>query len=520
MRRAVRLALIAVSFVPGFVVFSLRGWGQQEVFVPGKDATGYSFSKTDDKVKAPEGYVGDTDKPTQTYTGNTPATDGKVFFMKSTLGNQIKICPKSDGTSEGDGEFSFSVEYSDKQGNAGHVTMDAKAKYKGKVGDNALLDGPVKADIDYTFSQSGSFPDKSGVIFSPPAMNVQQHVTMDITVMPGMNVPGLSNIVESALPQDSISNAFLASAALAHFGGFYYSVAETMWIDGNCVQVAFDPPSHTVNPPPGTQVKVKTQVKAKDGEITKAHLVDARAFAGSSVDPAGGVSEVGTPMTFTYTAPSQKSTSTSKPGFHVDVVSRAGATNIRNPGDWEAGLGKDWSGTMTCRTESWGDEGGTPPWGYLSNSAVHQFTIDVVDGVGTLVGYAEQKSAREARQPVADGTTKLIERSSSQGTASGAARATVYVDIDKEHGTYSISWEAASIPIGKSHWVSCGPDSCKEGDRDLPVNPGGCEGSGDLSDPNHVQGSMSDLKSNVGSTGKGKQLWTQSWNFARQGATK
>jgi hypothetical protein len=317
---------------------------------------------------------------------------------KITLGNEIKICPKADGTSEGDGEFSASVQYSDKQGNKGKIAMDAKAKYKGKVGDDALLDGPVKADIDYSFSRSGSFPDKSGAIFSPPAVNLQQHVTMDVAVVPGMSIPGLSNIVESALPQDSISNAFLASAALAYWGGVYYGIAETKWIDGYCVQVAFDPPSHTVNPPPGTQVKVKAQVKAKDGEITKGQLSGARAFAGSSVSPGGGVSDVGTPMTFTYTAPSQKSTGPSKPSFQIDVVSRAGATNMRNPGDWEAGLGKDWSGTMTCRLESWGDEGGNPPFGYVSNSAVGQITIDVVDGVVTLSGYAEANSAQESRQ--------------------------------------------------------------------------------------------------------------------------
>jgi hypothetical protein len=137
MRRAFRNAL-AVLFL---ALVSPQSWGQQEMFDPGKDANGYSFSKTDDKVDAPEGYVGGTDKSTQTYTGKTPATAGRVFFMKMTLGNEIKICPQADGTSEGDGEFSFSVEYSDQQGNAGHMTMDAKAKYKGKVGDNALFLG-------------------------------------------------------------------------------------------------------------------------------------------------------------------------------------------------------------------------------------------------------------------------------------------------------------------------------------------------------------------------------------------
>ena len=55
MRRVFRPGLAVLCFA----LVSLRGWGQQEVFVPGKDATGYSFSKTDAKVDAPEGYVGD-----------------------------------------------------------------------------------------------------------------------------------------------------------------------------------------------------------------------------------------------------------------------------------------------------------------------------------------------------------------------------------------------------------------------------------------------------------------------------
>jgi hypothetical protein len=518
MSRAFRAVLAAVCFG----VFSVPSWGQREVFVPGKDATGYWLTKTDAKVKAPDGYVGETDKPTQTYTGYTPPTAGKVFVMKMTMGNQIKICPKADGTSEGEGEFSFSLRYSDEQGNVGQMTMDAKAKYKGKVGDDALLDGPVKADIDYTFSQSGSFPDKSGAVFSPPALNVQQHVTMDITVLPsGGVVSGLGGFAVGDPLQDKISNAFDAAIAVAYWGGHYYGEAETMWTQGEagCVQVAFDPPSHTVNPPPGTQVKVKAQVKSKDGEITKAQLVNARAFAGSSVDPGAGVSDVGTPMTFTYTAPIDKPAGL-KPSFDVDVVSRAGVAKGKLAGDWEAGLGKDWSGTMSCRLESWGDEGGKPPFGYVSNSGVAQITMNVVDGVGTLVGYAEHKSAAEARQGVWDGTTKLSYRSSSEGSASGASRTKIQIDIDKESGKYSISWDAASIIVGKEHWVDCGPDSCKEGDRDFPVNAGACGGSGDLSDPNHVQGSWSDLRSNVGSTGKGKLLQTINWNFARQGATK
>jgi hypothetical protein len=284
MRRAFRNSL-AVLF---FAFVSLQGWGQQEVFVPGKGDAGYSAIPNEDTTeKAPSGYEGQTHKSTQTSTGNTPATDGKVFVLKVTLGNEIKICPKADGTSEGEGEFSASVEYSDKQGNAGHIAMDAKAKYKGRVGDDALLDGPVKADIDYTFSRSGSFPDKSGTIFSPPAVNVQQHVTMDVAVGMGMSSAGLSGFSVSDVTQDKISNAFDAAIAVTFWGGVYYGIAETDWTKGGCVLVVFDPPSHTVKPPPGSEVKVKTQVQTKAGETTKAHMA-ATPYAGSNVDPGEG----------------------------------------------------------------------------------------------------------------------------------------------------------------------------------------------------------------------------------------
>lgn len=69
MGRAFRAALVAL----GFILFSLRGWAQQEVFVPGKDAAGYSVVPIDNTEKAPAGYEGQTHKSTQTSAGNTPA---------------------------------------------------------------------------------------------------------------------------------------------------------------------------------------------------------------------------------------------------------------------------------------------------------------------------------------------------------------------------------------------------------------------------------------------------------------
>jgi len=518
MRRAFGNAL-AVLF---FALVSLQGWGQQEVFVPGKDPGGYSISKTDSTEKAPEGYEGQTHKGTQTSTGNTPATDGRIFVLKTTLSNEIKICPKADGTSEGEGEFSASVEYSDKQGNAGHIAMDAKAKYKGKVGDDALLDGPVKADIDYTYSRSGSFPDKSGTIFSPPAVNVQQHVTMDVAVGAGpANMPGLSGLAVSDALQDKISNAFDAAAAVAFWGGVYYGVAETDWTQGGCVLVVFDPPSHTVKPPPGTQVKVKTQVQTKTGEITKAHLVNARPIAGSNVDPGEGVSDVGAPITFTFTAPMKKPTGPSEPGFDVSVVSRAGATGMKDSGEWRADLGKDWGGQITYSSTRSGDAGGNDlqTWSISANTS---FTIWVKDGGAEASGHAEQTDVQETRQGVARGGTVVmvpVHRFTSQGSAEGFSKGKVHVDIDRERKTYLIRLDLGLIPAGKADIVDCVREKCNAETSPFYVVPNfqGFLESRTLDDPNHVHGSKTTATHGLGRGANGTLTETLTWDLAREG---
>jgi len=68
--------------------------------------------------------------------------------------------------------------------------------------------------------------------------------------------------------------------------------------------------------------------------------VNARGYNGASVDPGEGGSDVGTPMTFTLTAPQKAASNGSKPKFDVDVVSRAGATDMRNPGEWKPAWGR------------------------------------------------------------------------------------------------------------------------------------------------------------------------------------
>jgi len=89
----------------------------------------------------------------QTAVGKTPETKGRRIVSTFTLGNQIRTCPHADGTAEGEGVFSVSIDYTDEQANGTskiHIEMDTKGKYKGQVGDNALLQGPVKGEFDYT----------------------------------------------------------------------------------------------------------------------------------------------------------------------------------------------------------------------------------------------------------------------------------------------------------------------------------------------------------------------------------
>jgi hypothetical protein len=521
MRCAVKFALIAV----GFVVSPLPGWPQQQVPVPGTGDPGYSISQTDSTQEAPEGYEGRTHNLTVTSVGRAPATAGRVFVLKITLGNEIKICPHADGTAEGDGLFTASVEYNDQQGNLGHIAMSAKAKYKGQVGDNGFLDGPVKADIDYTYSVSGRFPDQSGVIFSPKSSGtVQQHVTMDVGVVPGMGVPTLSGFALSNLEDPGhFSNALDAAAAVAYWGGVYFGIAETKWTQGGCVLVAFDPPSNTVQPAPGTQVKVKVQVKTRTGEITKASLGNVVAYVGS-VEPGGGVSDVGAPMTFTYTAPSKAPPSGSlKPGFAVDAVSRAGVAKDNFRGKWEAGLGKDWSGQITYSSTYSGDQGqgDLQSWS-LSNSTY--FNVEVQNGAAEAYGHSEETDIRINLHNVAQNGHPVPVPDNSdttQGTASGGKHGKVSVEMDTSKKTYSIQLDVGVLPPGKAQTVSCMRDKgCNTTEMPFYVVPDFNGLAGSYDDPNHVHGTKTTTTHGLGRGRSGTRTDTLTWDLARQGATK
>jgi hypothetical protein len=517
---AVKYALIAVSFLLGLVAFPLQGWAQQEIHFPGA-GDGYSVSHIDSSEAAPSGYEGRTQKATITAAGRTPATDGRLFIEKITLSTAVKDCPKADGTAEGDGLFAATLDYSDKQGNAGAMVMSANAKFKGKVGDDGFLDGPVKADIDYSFSQSGSFPDASGAIFSPPGIDVQQHVTMDVGVALSTGMPSLSGFTISDLAQGHFANAFSAAAAVAFWGGVYYAVAETKWTQGGCVLVVFDPPSNTREPVPGSQVKVKTQVRTLTGEITKAQLLNARGNHGT-VDPGGGPSDAGAPMIFTFTAPNEKPPVDSvKPGFDVDATSRAGNAFANLGGKWVTGLGTDWTGQITYTSTYSGDQGQNElqTWSFSYSTF---YMVTVTEGVAAAFGHAEETDNRENRHRALEGGSIVVlpdNSDTSNGSAGGAAKGTVGVDINANTKTYSIRLEVGSIPAGKAVAVGCIRGRCDTTEMPFYVVPDLSMLGGPLDDANHVHGTKTKVTSGLGRIRNGTRTDTIIWDLARKGTT-
>ena len=342
MRHAVRFALVVC-----FAVFPLGSWCQSPIPVPSRGDPAWDFSPPNDSGQAaPSGYEGRTDSSSQTATGKTPATAGKRIVSHFTLGNQVQTCPDADGKVEGTGVFNFFVDYTDAQATQNttqHVELNVKAKYKGQVGDDALLQGPVNAEIDYNYAQSGRTRQSNGALTNTAPTNIQQHVTLPILVSPkAMAPPDIGTFSGGDPTKGHYAEAVVTGMMLSYWAGVYYSIAQSRWYGGAgdttsgkqgiCVDVAFDPPSNTTQPPFGTETKVKATVKTKGGEIVKGHFVGAKIYSevdnnsnAGFVSPSGGNSDVaGSPMEFIYTAPNRK---LKDPGFAVGVFSRAGSCN-------------------------------------------------------------------------------------------------------------------------------------------------------------------------------------------------
>jgi hypothetical protein len=501
MRDAATCAMVAL----GFIAVPSPSWGDGQVSIPGP-GQGYEITKTNSSQEAPAGYEGRTDTTVQTAVGNTPATAGKRVVSKFVFGTQIKTCPNADGTAEGTGEYTLTVDSSDTQANGTgniHIAMRTTAKYKGQVADDGYLHDPVNGDTDYTFTETGTSGGTNGAPASSPPIIYSQHLTIQVIVSPkAMDAPSFGTLTGGDPTQGNYAQAFAAGEGLALLAGFYYSVAQTKWLQGECVQIYFNPPSNTKQPVLGGETVVNAELKTKTGESVKANFQVTPPSAGG-VDPMSASSDPGSPAKFTYTAPDKK---VPKAGFAVGAISHAGAA----VGRWDTGLGTDWSGQITCSNVFSGDEGSNDlqKW---SNSDSTRMTIDLgSDGKRTVTAYAEQKGlAINKQKALRGGAIVLIDDTSSseEGSASDSARAMLEVDIDKAQGTYAIR-AGATTPLkpSKMHSVSCVRDKCTS--EDLPFYAGGC---------NHLQGAQTDVKTGLGRARNGTLTSTVTWNLARKG---
>jgi hypothetical protein len=508
MRRAAIAAFVALSSV-----VSPLGASGQEVEIP-KASEGYAITKgPSTSRKAPKGWEGTTDIATETAEGNTPATKGKTYVSHFTMSNEIRMCPQADGTVDGVGEFSLSVDYTGRPpapAGSFHAEMVTKAKYKGMVGDDAMLIGPVTAENDYNYKVSGSGPG------APKASDVSQHLTTHFAVGRAMEAPRMDPFSGGDFDTGHLDGALGAATALTFWGGVYYSISMTEWLHpSRCVQVVFDPPSHSREPVLGSDVKVNAEIKTRAGEGVRGKFDEVKVNPGDgAIAITSSATDPGSPAIFTYTAPNTK---VEMPGFKVIGTSRGGTVEAW----WLTGLGTGWSGQINFSQVADGDAGHNElqTW---SNSDAARMTVDVTDGVGTAYVYAEgQNIAINKQRALRGGAIVLIddtqENIQKRGEAGGAAKLEVNLLPDN---TYSLAVTFAPVNSGTMHTMDCIRENCTSTDRTFPVGSILPLIIGKMDDPNHLHGSQNSTTSNMGRSKKGKTVVTLTWDLERKGTTK
>lgn len=517
------IRLVARSLLAaGFVMVPVAAWcADPPVRIP-KAGEGYQITQNDSSRAAPSGYEGRTDTSTMTAVGNTPATMGKTITVRFTLSNQIKTCPAADGSAEGEGLLSMSIDSKDVQPsgtNTIHIEMRATARYKGEVGDDAWLADAVKAEIDYTYALTGTMRATNGAIATPAGSNIAQHITIPFGVSRSMEMPTIGAPTGGDPTQGRYAEAYGTGAALAYWAGVYYAVAQVKWRqDNTCVRLSFNPPSYSVRLVPGGKTTMDAEVKTKGGESVKARFIGARARSNiGSVTPAEGSSEPATPMKFLFTAPTQR---VPRAGFGVSATSRAGVASVVD-GDWYAGLGTDWSGRITLTVTNTGDVGENELQSW-SNSAVTRITVDLRDGKGTATGFTEvHYHQRQRQRALRGGALTLIDNGSQSvdGSHEDSVPATVEV-LTSAPGMYSIHVEYAFMKEGKSRGQTCGRTDCQSSDQQLMIGATLPSMTGRFDDPSHVRGSKNEVKTGAGYQGRGTITTTLTWDLAREGTTK
>jgi hypothetical protein len=510
MPRASKFALVVLSplLVPA------RGVAQ--VMAMPKADEGYTITKTDEGENAPPNYEGRTDESSQTAVGNTDATRRKRYFIRIKLANKVKTCPKANGEALGEGELSANFDYTDSTtGASEHDEMHAIAKYKGKVGDNAWLDGPITADVDYSFTKSGTSARGSGE--APPSSSATQHVTVTFVVLPGAQPPTFDAFSGGDASVAGLSQAYGAAAPLGFFAGYYYSIAETKWLHGLCVRVVFDPPSKSRQPAFGSKLRILGYIKTWGGEGVRGLFPTLKAYSdGGSVESGGSSTDGDSPAIFFYTAPATK---VDNAGFKVTATSRGGAAEDA----WLTTLGTGWSGEISASRVTSGDEAHSD-YGSISNFEAISTSIHVTDGVGSAGGYSEVRNTAENRHSVVHqgggATIEFDNGSSMNGQAMDEKNATADVTFNEADGTYTVTTNSEPFKMGTMHSTSCVRDKCTSHDQPYGIQGLFGDMSGKIDDRNHVQGSKTVVTPNVGTSRKGTQTYTLRWDLSRQGTTK
>jgi hypothetical protein len=510
MPRVAKLALVAISSI----LFSHRGLAQSTAMPKAED--GYTITKTDAGENAPPNYEGRSDDATQTAIGNTDATRGKRYFIRFKLANKVKTCPKLDGAAEGDGELSAAFDYTDSTtGASEHVDMKAIAKYKGKVGEDAWLDGPITADVDFSLTKSGASGRGGGT--APPSMTAAQQVTVKFVVLPGGDIPKFDAFSGGDANLPGLSEAYGAAAPLGFFAGYYYSVAETKWLHGLCVHVVFDPPSKSRQPVLGSKVRILGYIKTWGGEGARGLFPTLKAYSdGSSVESGGSSTDGDSPAFFFFTAPSTK---VDNSGFKVTATSRAGAAEDT----WLTTLGTGWSGEISASRVTSGDEGHSA-FASFSNREAIGTTIRVADGTGFAEGYSEVRNTAENRHsvvhPSGGASIEFDNGSSMDGQAMDGENAKADVTFNEADGTYTVIASSEPFKMGTVHSSNCIRDKCTSHSQPYGIQGILGDMSGKIDDRNHVKGSKTVVTPNIGSSRHGQQLYTLRWDLSRKGTTQ
>ncbi|MEO8463931.1 MAG: hypothetical protein ABI640_01210 [Gammaproteobacteria bacterium] len=271
---------------------------------------GYEVSRSQTVTNAPAGYVGRKTTDREMRVGNTPETDGNSLTFVMTVGGFVRKCPTAQGVATGSFEYSMTadaVDTDDGETKRTHYVNRLIATLEGHVRDDSMVDH-IDLEGDFTRERDG-------------APREQQHVRTTFTLGEGgaLDIAGMLRSVE-------ITSDLTVAAAIALVSPIYLDAVLVWTKPHECVDFSFDPPSATRTLGPNGSVKVRTELRTKEGNepVGGAKFQAGALVAIGHLEPREGQIAEDAPLVFTYTA---SSTPKKGDGFDIATYSRAGATD-------------------------------------------------------------------------------------------------------------------------------------------------------------------------------------------------